>query len=75
MSSRDLSTFMAWFLKGERDHPTIERCDKCGDTLDARNWQIGARHGDIVAVVSPMTQRLRVIPSEIVLSTGPSRRH
>jgi hypothetical protein len=66
MSSRDLNTFMAWFLKGECDHPTIDRCDKRSDTLDARNWQIRARHGDIVAVVSPMTQRLRVIPSEIV---------
>jgi len=66
MSSRDLNTFMAWLLKGERDHPTIHRCDKRRDTLDVWNWQIGARHGDIVAVLSPVTQRLRVITTEIV---------
>jgi hypothetical protein len=45
MSSRDLNAFMAWFLRGERDHPTIDRCDERGDTLDARN-QIRARHGE-----------------------------
>jgi hypothetical protein len=65
MSSRDLNTFMAWLLRGERDHPTIDRCDERGDTLDVRN-QIRARHGDIVAVVGSMMQRSRVIPMEIV---------
>ena len=45
MSSRDLNAFMAWFLRGERDHPTIDRCDERGDTLDVRN-QIRARHGE-----------------------------
>jgi len=69
MSSRDLNTFMAWYLKGERDHPTIDTCDERGDTLGVRNWQIPAHHGEHRGCRQPLTQRRATASVSVILGT------